>query len=325
MTLDASDDKLVKIANFMAVSAMNNIAPVLNKAVELGYIALEESEINKDESNLEVGGAILSAKITNPDMGSISVLIPKKLAWLISSSMMGEALEIPDEIILDENRISALAEAINQCLNSSREQLISYADGQELANDALNAQIISEDKAELKNAAESLSTPKRLKFSVKLEAHTEEISIELEESLIQHLIDNFAESIPEDLLEGAAEAAVNVSQVDFMDQTEMNIPNNSDDNHNLNLLMNIKMGLTVELGRSEMDLKDILKLAKGSVIELNRLAGEPVDLFANQKLIARGEVVVIDDNFGLRVTQLAKNANLTEDVKQLTTASAAKE
>jgi flagellar motor switch protein FliN/FliY len=56
-----------------------------------------------------------------------------------------------------------------------------------------------------------------------------------------------------------------------------------------------------------MHLKDILKLTKGSIIELDRLSGEAVDLFVNNKLIARGEVVVIDDNFGLRITQLAGN------------------
>ena len=63
-----------------------------------------------------------------------------------------------------------------------------------------------------------------------------------------------------------------------------------------------------------MPLKDILKLTKGSVIELDRLSGEPVDLFVNNKLVARGEVVVIDDNFGLRITQLAGNITSGQDL-----------
>ena len=76
------------------------------------------------------------------------------------------------------------------------------------------------------------------------------------------------------------------------------------DNSNLNLMLDIKINLHVELGRTTMNIKEILELGRGTVLELDRLAGEPVDLFANGKLIARGEVVVIEDNFGLRVTNI---------------------
>ncbi|MDF3818853.1 flagellar motor switch protein FliN [Leptospira sp. 96542] len=73
---------------------------------------------------------------------------------------------------------------------------------------------------------------------------------------------------------------------------------------NLNLLMDVQMALTVELGRTKMYIKDILGLGEGSIIELDKLAGEPVDLLVNGKLIAKGEVVVIDENFGVRVTDI---------------------
>ncbi|MBX7058862.1 MAG: flagellar motor switch protein FliN [Leptospirales bacterium] len=73
---------------------------------------------------------------------------------------------------------------------------------------------------------------------------------------------------------------------------------------NMNLLMDVKMTLTVELGRTPMYIKDILALGEGSIIELEKLAGEPVDLLVNSKLIAKGEVVVIDENFGVRVTDI---------------------
>lgn len=73
---------------------------------------------------------------------------------------------------------------------------------------------------------------------------------------------------------------------------------------NLNLLMDVQMTLTVELGRTRMYIKEILGLGEGSIIELDKLAGEPVDLLVNGKLIAKGEVVVIDENFGVRVTDI---------------------
>lgn len=73
---------------------------------------------------------------------------------------------------------------------------------------------------------------------------------------------------------------------------------------NIDLLMDVPMTLTVELGRAKMMIKDILSLGEGSIIELDKLAGEPVDLLINGKLIGKGEVVVIDENFGVRVTDI---------------------
>jgi flagellar motor switch protein FliN len=75
-------------------------------------------------------------------------------------------------------------------------------------------------------------------------------------------------------------------------------------NQNLGLVQDILLNMTVELGRSEITIREVLELTRGSVIELDRLAGEPVDLLANGKLIAKGEIVVIEDNFGFRVTSI---------------------
>ncbi len=75
-------------------------------------------------------------------------------------------------------------------------------------------------------------------------------------------------------------------------------------NKNLDLVLDVTLNLTVQLGATELSIKQILELTRGSVIELDRIAGEPVDLLANGKLIAKGEVVVIEDNFGLRITSI---------------------
>jgi len=72
----------------------------------------------------------------------------------------------------------------------------------------------------------------------------------------------------------------------------------------LDLIMDVQMRVAVELGRSTMTVEDVLSLGPGSVVELNKLAGEPVDILVNDRLIARGEVVVVDENFGVRVTEI---------------------
>jgi flagellar motor switch protein FliN/FliY len=73
---------------------------------------------------------------------------------------------------------------------------------------------------------------------------------------------------------------------------------------NIELLMDVSLRVTVELGRTRMKLAQILELQHGSVVELDRLAGDPVDIFVNDRMVAHGEVVVVDDKFGVRITEM---------------------
>ena len=82
------------------------------------------------------------------------------------------------------------------------------------------------------------------------------------------------------------------------------VARNGKDATNIDLLMDVTLKVTVELGRTQMMLRQVLELQNGSVIELDRLAGDPVDIFVNERLIARGEVVVVDDKFGVKITEL---------------------
>lgn len=79
---------------------------------------------------------------------------------------------------------------------------------------------------------------------------------------------------------------------------------NQNEQRNLDMLLDIPLRVTVELGRTKRTIKNILELTTGSIVELDKLAGEPVDILVNEKLIAKGEVVVIDENFGVRVTDV---------------------
>lgn len=72
----------------------------------------------------------------------------------------------------------------------------------------------------------------------------------------------------------------------------------------MDMLMDVNLDVSVELGRTKMTVRQVLDLQHGSVVELERLAGDVVDVFVNDKLVARGEVVVVDDKFGVRVTEL---------------------
>jgi len=76
----------------------------------------------------------------------------------------------------------------------------------------------------------------------------------------------------------------------------------------VDLLRDVELTVKIELGRSRMLVEDVLKLAEGSVVELDKLAGDPVDVFANERLVARGEVLVLNDNFCVRVNEIVATA-----------------
>ncbi len=99
----------------------------------------------------------------------------------------------------------------------------------------------------------------------------------------------------------AAAGGVNMTPAQFQQFTPTSSIEPLD---NLALLLDVPMRVTVELGRTRMTIKDILNLGEGSIVELEKLAGEPVDVLVNDKLIALGEVVVIDENFSVRVTKV---------------------
>ncbi|KGR92066.1 flagellar motor switch protein FliN [Ureibacillus massiliensis 4400831 = CIP 108448 = CCUG 49529] len=106
---------------------------------------------------------------------------------------------------------------------------------------------------------------------------------------------------------------VNVQQAQFAAFEQPNITQS--EARNLNMLLDIPLQVTVELGRTKHSVKEILQLSTGSIIELDKLAGEPVDILVNNRLIAKGEVVVIDENFGVRITDIVSQADRLNNLR----------
>ncbi len=84
---------------------------------------------------------------------------------------------------------------------------------------------------------------------------------------------------------------------------------------NLQLILDIPLRVTVELGRTKMPVSELLNLTQGSVIELSKLAGEPMEVYVNEKLIARGEAVVVNEKFGVRLTDIISPTERIEQLK----------
>ena len=116
-------------------------------------------------------------------------------------------------------------------------------------------------------------------------------------AMLEELPEDAGGATPDDINFDAA----SVSKAEFQ---QLSQPAGKPETQNIDMLLDVNLPVSIELGRTRMSISDILSLGPGSVVELNKLAGEPVDLLVNYKIVARGEVVVIDENFGVRITNL---------------------
>ncbi len=107
------------------------------------------------------------------------------------------------------------------------------------------------------------------------------------------------ETLTTDQLEKVADAAGEVAEA----ATAVTSPNRS----NMDMLLDVNLHVIVEVGKAKMTVQDLLQLGQGSVVELEKLAGEPLDIYVNGKHVARGEAVIVNEKFGVRVTELLQH------------------
>ena len=127
-------------------------------------------------------------------------------------------------------------------------------------------------------------------------------------------VENEGDKTDEPKQGASPEAAQEVKDARAANFTQLRAVNPAVGMNNLDFLLDIALQVSVHIGSTKMLIKDLLQLGQGSIIELNKLAGEPMDVLVNDRLIARGEVVVVNDKFGIRLTDVM---NVTDRVEQL--------
>ena len=132
---------------------------------------------------------------------------------------------------------------------------------------------------------------------------------------IQQMAEEAQPASAEDVLRAMVEEAGDADQPQALDTPDFSAQSAGDAAPGLDLLHDVDLNVTIELGRTEMLVEDVLKLNQGSVVELDKLAGDPVDVYVNQRLVARGEVLVLNDNFCIRIGEIV--ADLDEQAKQV--------
>lgn len=111
--------------------------------------------------------------------------------------------------------------------------------------------------------------------------------------------------------EQPAHELVTVRPVKFQELED--VPANRSIKKNLDIMQDVLMHISVELGRTKSSIKEVMEMEKGSIVELDKIAGEQVEIYVNEKLVAKGEVIVIEDKFGVRVTSTSLQKGLNSN------------
>ena len=305
MPLDANQQAQLKtIATTISAQVAGALSKLLNTQVTMSFTALEAAKTSGAQASVDAEMVLATSGLEEVSFGNISILTSTQNAVIIGNLMAGSSEDGGD---LGSDQSEAFASALSQSFTDALTHIAELQDSG-FTLKGFNVRVLDPaDPASLK-IEDAEQEKSALIFSLKTASGlNSSIEVDLTIDLINALLMSFPVTAAKQSVDSGAGANTvgDILGADFGQIIDSHNPEDIDEKKNLNLLMDIRLGLIVELGRAEMHLKDILKLTKGSIIELDRLSGESVDLFVNNKLIARGEVVVIDDNFGLRITQLA--------------------
>jgi flagellar motor switch protein FliN/FliY len=323
---DFEKDGLGEIGNISMGTASTTLNILLNQEVNITTPEVEvvnwEEAVNPNDKDF----IIIEVNYTEGFQGSSILLVEKDDAKIIADLMMGgDGTDVDEE--LNDFHISAISEAMNQMVGTSATSMSQIFD---ITVDIAPPNVIIEKPKDYnyKELFDSSKTPYFVKTSFRM------VVGELIDSRIMQLLGlpfaldmfntliNENEEDDDEVVQSSEEVHENVEDVieepiidepEVIKEKQVEEPQSSSvlgkESKNIDLLLNVPMDVTVELGRTDKKIKDVLSLGPGSVIELDNFAGEKVDILVNGKKIALGEVVVVDESYGVRVTDIIKVRN----------------
>lgn len=343
-------DALGEIGNISFGNSATALSTLLQQKVEITTPIVSEATIDALRERYPTPHVALRVGYTEGIKGENVLVLTRGDAAIISDLMLGGTGENVDPDSLDEIRLSAVQEAMNQMMGAAATSL----------STVFSKKIdISPPLVEVFDATKSQTIIDRLELweTMVLIEFDLKVGTLIDSKIVQIAPIQFGKQLVDELMNATAKAAVQpapqatpaqqtpptqapqaapaqqapptqappqqaqqvaqpvapppqatampevaVSQAEFM---PLHAPSSQDAAPaNLGLLYDVPLSVTVELGRTKKSVREVLELSQGSIIELDKLAGEPVDIYVNQQRIARGEVVVIEENFGVRVTEI---------------------
>lgn len=336
-------DVLGEIGNIAMGAAATALYSLLNQKVEITTPDVKVSTIRAIADEYEKPCVLVQVEYIEGIEGLNLLIIEEEDAAVIADLMMGGDGSNPS-LELDEIRLSAISEAMNQMMGSAATSMSS------ILNEVVNItppvakyidldDVVSEVNGYFGEDEVLVDNSFHLKVGDLIDSSFKQISkLDFANKLVSRLteIDNgllakdwsISDDIVSDVKEEkervkpekergeipvsyggniAKSEEVNVKRAQFPDFDQGSsvapLP------QNMALIQDVPLQVTVRLGKTRMSIKEILELGEGSIVELDKLAGEPVDLLVNGKLVAKGEIVVIDENFGFRVKDIISPAD----------------
>ncbi|MDQ0927518.1 flagellar motor switch protein FliN/FliY [Bacillus atrophaeus] len=348
--LDLSEmerDAIGEIGNISFGSSATALSTLLNQKVDIttpSVTVISKSKISDEFPHPYVA---IEVNYTEGFSGSNLLVVEQSDAAIIADLMIGGDGKGADPS-LGEIHLSAVQEAMNQMMGSAATSMSTvFSKKIDISPPRVELLDVNEEKGTDRIPADEMlvKVSFRLKVGELIDSNIMQLyPITFAKDLISDLMntgssnEDIQQEEPEETYDGPEEAVMPEPRVESQPQqtpkrqgkpkkaapvqvapVEFSAfdPNEAPQAHlnNLDMLMDIPLSITVELGRTKRSVKEILELSAGSIIELDKLAGEPVDILVNQRIVAKGEVVVIEENFGVRVTDILSQAERINNLK----------
>jgi flagellar motor switch protein FliN len=319
-------DVLGEIGNISMGTAATTMFSLLGKKVTITTPSISMHTLKTLSEEYPAPLVVVEVNYTEGLTGKNLLILKEYDVALITSLLLGESEDIdPDAIELDETHISAIREVMNQMIGSSATSLA------DILMTSINISTPQAKQIQLndQNISEGFADQNEPIVKINFKMEIEEL---LTSEIMQILPLKFAKALANRVIQGAEQPEEPPAQIPSMQttmqeapaaksnmiQSKQNVdvkaaqfpsfdtskPTNSALMDNLSMILDVPMKVTVELGKAKKKIKDILDFNMGSVIVLDKIAGEAVDILVNGKIVGKGEVVVIDDNYGVRITEI---------------------
>ena len=343
---ESDKDLLGEIGNISMGSASTALSTILNKKVNITTPKVSPITIKQIKDNLNVPMVALEVLYTEGLTGANLLVMKIADAAVVSSLMMGgDGVVDPNIEQLGELELSAVSEAMNQMVGSSATSLST------MLNFPVNISppVSRVWRAKEDRLADHLDEEEeiiKIAFSLTIEDHVDsEIMLILKQETAKAIVDRMTggseekeEDIPkpEEIKKDEPKASKpqdTDNGISYQSQVPMSpsintgekvqkaefsqlTPIDSGETKNINLILDVPLEISVVLGRTKKTIQEILDLGTGALIELDKLTEEPVEILVNGKKVALGEVVVIDENFGVRITDIINSVDRVKSLQE---------
>ncbi|GAA0724366.1 flagellar motor switch phosphatase FliY [Clostridium malenominatum] len=331
-------DLLGEIGNISMGSASTALSTIIGSQVNITTPVVTITTLKELKDNFEVPNIALEVKFTSGIMGENLLVMKMTDAAVIANLMMGGDGKVDKVTSLSELEESAVSEAMNQMIGSAATSMATMF-AREVNISPPTSRIWDDLTAPLTDALSDDEPIVKVSFTLNIGELVDStimqlLPIKTARKIVSIMMGNEEPVVVEKPQEKPAVTKEVIEQVGYREEVapktiteekpvevkhaafqplNSQVPSKALPS-NIDLIMDVPLEISVVLGRTKLNIKEILNLGTGSLIELDKLAEEPVEILVNGKMVAFGEVVVIDENFGVRITSIVSNE---EKIKSL--------